>query len=40
MREYNKEKIEKENAERYERIKKERGWAWPKARESRVSAFW
>lgn len=26
MREYDKEKIEKENAERYERIKKERGW--------------
>jgi hypothetical protein len=27
MREYDKEKIEKENTERYERIKKERGWA-------------
>ena len=27
IREYDKEKIEKENAERYERIKKERGWA-------------
>lgn len=26
MREYDKEKIEKENAERYERIKRERGW--------------
>ena len=26
-REYNKEKIAQENAERYERIKKERGWA-------------
>jgi hypothetical protein len=25
-REYNKEKIAQENAERYERIKKERGW--------------
>lgn len=24
---YDKEKIERENAERYERIKKERGWA-------------
>ena len=26
MREYDKEKIAKENAERYERIKRERGW--------------
>lgn len=26
MREYDKEKIAKENAERYEQIKKERGW--------------
>lgn len=26
MREYDKEKIEKENAERYESIKRERGW--------------
>lgn len=26
MREYDKEKIEKENAERYEKIKRERGW--------------
>lgn len=26
-REYDKEKIAQENAERYERIKKERGWA-------------
>ena len=26
MRVYDKEKIEKENAERYERIKRERGW--------------
>lgn len=26
-REYDKEKIARENAERYERIKKERGWA-------------
>lgn len=26
MREYDAEKIAKENAERYERIKKERGW--------------
>lgn len=27
VREYDKKKIEQENAERYERIKKERGWA-------------
>jgi len=27
MREYDKEKIEREKAERYEQIKKERGWA-------------
>lgn len=27
MREYDEEKIAKENAERYEQIKKERGWA-------------
>jgi hypothetical protein len=27
MRVYDKEKIEKEKAERYEQIKKERGWA-------------
>lgn len=27
MRVYNKEKIEQEKAERYEQIKKERGWA-------------
>ena len=26
QREYDKERIERENAERYERIKKERGW--------------
>lgn len=26
MRIYDKEKIEKENAERYEKIKRERGW--------------
>lgn len=26
MREYDKEKIDKENAERYEQIKRERGW--------------
>jgi hypothetical protein len=29
MREYDKEKIAKENAERYERIKIERGWVKP-----------